>query len=149
MRQKLFWVEIEKSMFGGSPTNVVDPTVLASWTCVCYALGVHYVLWSWNFGCYWVRIPFSSFHWFARKETWHGALISWKIQGLSEKCLTTTGQRLSSKTEIYLSVFMLPSIANANDLRRVVLDIWTDLGLHYIRSLYDSIPRRIRCVLSK
>jgi hypothetical protein len=55
-----------------------------------------------------VRIPFSSFHWFARKETWHGALSSWKIQGLSEKCPTTT---------------------------------------HYIRSLYDSIPRRIRCVL--
>ena len=41
----------------------------------------------------------------------------------------------------------LREIKNANDLRRVVLDIWTDLGLHYIRSLYDSIPRRIRCVL--
>jgi hypothetical protein len=27
------------------------------------------------------------------------------------KCLTTTGKRLSSKTEIHLSVFMLPSIA--------------------------------------
>jgi hypothetical protein len=41
----------------------------------------------------------------------------------------------------------LREIKNANDLRRVVLDIWTDLGLHYIRSLYDSIPWRIRCVV--
>ena len=41
----------------------------------------------------------------------------------------------------------LREIKNANELRRVVLDIWTDLGLHYIRCLYDSIPRRIRCVL--
>ena len=41
----------------------------------------------------------------------------------------------------------LREIKNANDLRRVVLDIWTDLGLHYIQSLYDSIPRRSRCVL--
>ena len=41
----------------------------------------------------------------------------------------------------------LGEIKNANDLRRVVLDIWTDLGLHYIRSIYESIPRRIRCVL--
>ena len=41
----------------------------------------------------------------------------------------------------------LREIKNADDLRRVVLDIWTGLGLHYIRSLYDSIPRRIRCVL--
>ena len=31
----------------------------------------------------------------------------------------------------------LREIKNANDLRRVVLDIWTGLGLHYIRSLYD------------
>jgi hypothetical protein len=37
----------------------------------------------------------------------------------------------------------LREIKNANDLRRVVLDIWTDLGLHYIRSLYDSIRVRI------
>jgi hypothetical protein len=41
----------------------------------------------------------------------------------------------------------LREIKNADDLRRVVLDIWTGLGLHYIRSLYDSIPRRVRCVL--
>jgi hypothetical protein len=41
----------------------------------------------------------------------------------------------------------LREIKNADDLRRVVLDIWTGLGLHYTRSLYDSIPRRIRCVL--
>jgi hypothetical protein len=33
----------------------------------------------------------------------------------------------------------LREIKNADDLRRVVLDIWTDLGLHYIQSLYDSI----------
>ena len=32
MRQKLCWVEMGKSMFGGSPTSVFDPTVLASWT---------------------------------------------------------------------------------------------------------------------
>jgi hypothetical protein len=31
-RQKLCWVEMRKSMFGGSPTSVFDPTVLASWT---------------------------------------------------------------------------------------------------------------------
>jgi transposase len=41
----------------------------------------------------------------------------------------------------------LREIKNTDDLRRVVLDIWTGLGLHYIRSLYDSIPRRIRCIL--
>jgi hypothetical protein len=41
----------------------------------------------------------------------------------------------------------LREIKNADDLRRVVLDIWTGLGLHYTRSLYDSIPRRVRCVL--
>ena len=41
----------------------------------------------------------------------------------------------------------LREIKNADDLRRVVLDTWTCLGLHYILSLYDSIPRRIRCVL--
>jgi hypothetical protein len=28
-----------------------------------------------------------------------------------------------------------------------VLDTWTGLGLHYILSLYDSMLRRIRCVL--
>jgi hypothetical protein len=32
----------------------------------------------------------------------------------------------------------LREIKNANDLRCVVLDIWTGLGLHYIRSLYDN-----------
>ena len=32
LRQKLCWVEMGKSMFGGSPTNVFGPTVLASWT---------------------------------------------------------------------------------------------------------------------
>jgi hypothetical protein len=47
----------------------------------------------------------------------------------------------------YSCYHRLREIQNANDLRRVVLDIWTGLGLHYIRSLYDSIPRRIRCVL--
>jgi hypothetical protein len=41
----------------------------------------------------------------------------------------------------------LREIKSADDLRRVVLDTWTGLGLHYILSLYDSIPRRIRCVL--
>ena len=41
----------------------------------------------------------------------------------------------------------LREIKNADDLRRVVLDIWTGLGLHYTRSLYDSIPRRVRCVV--
>jgi hypothetical protein len=32
MREKLFWIEMGKSMFGGSPMNVFGPTVLASWT---------------------------------------------------------------------------------------------------------------------
>ena len=41
----------------------------------------------------------------------------------------------------------LREIKNADDLRRVVLDSWTGLGLHYIRSLYDSIPRWIMCDL--
>jgi hypothetical protein len=41
----------------------------------------------------------------------------------------------------------LREIKNADDLRRVVLDIWTGLGLHYIQSLFDSIPLRIRCIL--
>jgi len=38
-------------------------------------------------------------------------------------------------------------IKNDKDLIRIVTEIWTDLPLHYIRSLYHSIPRRIRDVL--
>jgi hypothetical protein len=38
-------------------------------------------------------------------------------------------------------------IRNAGDLETVVRDIWSDLPLLYIRSLYSSLPRRIRCVL--
>ena len=38
-------------------------------------------------------------------------------------------------------------IRNAQDLKRIVSDIWSSLPLHYVRSLYASLPRRIRCVL--
>ena len=38
-------------------------------------------------------------------------------------------------------------IFNAADLERVVFDVWSRLPLHYIRSLYASLPRRIRAVL--
>lgn len=38
-------------------------------------------------------------------------------------------------------------IKNAEDLKRITLETWTALPLHYIRSLYDSIPRRIRSVI--
>jgi hypothetical protein len=85
-------------MFGGSPTSVFGPTVLASWTTLrqpvvlllCFGVALRTMeLEIWLLllcgGQRRVRIPFSSFHWFARKETWHGALSSWKIQGLSEK----------------------------------------------------------------
>ena len=38
-------------------------------------------------------------------------------------------------------------IRNADDLERVVRDIWSCLPLHYIQSLYNSLPRRVCCVL--
>jgi hypothetical protein len=38
-------------------------------------------------------------------------------------------------------------ILNAQDLKRIVSDIWSSLPLHYVRSLYVSLPRRIWCVL--
>ena len=38
-------------------------------------------------------------------------------------------------------------IRNAQDMKRIVSDIWSSLPLHYVRSLYASLPRRIRCVL--
>jgi transposase len=38
-------------------------------------------------------------------------------------------------------------IENASDLRTVVAEIWSSLQAHYVRSLYNSIPRRIRAVL--
>ena len=36
-------------------------------------------------------------------------------------------------------------IRNAQDLKRIVSDIWSSLPLNYIWSLYASIPRIIRC----
>jgi RNase P/RNase MRP subunit p30 len=41
----------------------------------------------------------------------------------------------------------IDDIRNAEDLKTVVAEIWTSLQLHYIRSLYDSLPRRLRVVL--
>jgi hypothetical protein len=38
-------------------------------------------------------------------------------------------------------------IRNAEDLKTVVAEIWTSLQLHYIRSVYDYLPRRLRVVL--
>lgn len=38
-------------------------------------------------------------------------------------------------------------IRTANNLKQVVLDTWSRLPLLYIRSLYQSLPRRIRTVL--
>ena len=38
-------------------------------------------------------------------------------------------------------------IRNASDLERVVQDIWSGLLFHYIQSLYNSLPWRVRCVL--
>ena len=38
-------------------------------------------------------------------------------------------------------------IQNAQDLKRIVFDIWNSLPLHYARSLYASLPRKIRYVL--
>jgi hypothetical protein len=38
-------------------------------------------------------------------------------------------------------------IRNAEDLKTVVTEIWTSLQLHYIRSVYDYLPRRLRVVL--
>ena len=38
-------------------------------------------------------------------------------------------------------------IRNAEDLKTAVAEIWTPLQLHYIRSLYDSLPRRLWVVL--
>jgi hypothetical protein len=34
----------------------------------------------------------------------------------------------------------IDDIRNAEDLKTVVAEIWTSLQLHYIRSLYDSLP---------
>jgi hypothetical protein len=41
----------------------------------------------------------------------------------------------------------IDDIRNAEDLKTVVAEIWTSLQLHYIRGLYDSLPRRLRVVL--
>ena len=41
----------------------------------------------------------------------------------------------------------IDDIRNAEDLKTVVAEIWTSLQLQYIRSLYDSLPRRLRVVL--
>ena len=41
----------------------------------------------------------------------------------------------------------IDDIRNAEDLKTVVAEIWTPLQPHYIRSLYDSLPRRLRVVL--
>jgi hypothetical protein len=41
----------------------------------------------------------------------------------------------------------IDDIRNAEDLKTVVAEIWTSLQLHYIRRLYDSLPRRLRVVL--
>ena len=41
----------------------------------------------------------------------------------------------------------IDDIRNAEDLKTVVAKIWTSLQLHYIRSLYDSLPMRLRVVL--
>jgi hypothetical protein len=41
----------------------------------------------------------------------------------------------------------ISEIKNADDLKRVVHEIWTALSLHYIQSLYASIPQRIRSVI--
>ena len=41
----------------------------------------------------------------------------------------------------------IDDIRNAEDLKTVVAEIWTSLQLHYIRSVYDSLPRRLRVVL--
>jgi transposase len=41
----------------------------------------------------------------------------------------------------------IDDIRNAEDLKTVVAEIWTSLQLHYIRSLYDYLPRRLRVVL--
>jgi hypothetical protein len=38
-------------------------------------------------------------------------------------------------------------IQTKQDLVRVVNEIWTDLSLCYIRSLYQSLPRIIRSVI--
>ena len=38
-------------------------------------------------------------------------------------------------------------IQNAGYFKRVVQEIWTALPLHYIQSLYASIPQRIRSVI--
>ena len=34
-------------------------------------------------------------------------------------------------------------IRNAQDLKRIVSDIWSSLPLYYVRSLYASLPRKI------
>lgn len=41
----------------------------------------------------------------------------------------------------------LHDIKNKADLERIVHEIWSSLPLHYIRSLYQSLPKRIRAVL--
>jgi hypothetical protein len=38
-------------------------------------------------------------------------------------------------------------ILNAQDLKRILSDIWSSLPLHYVRSMYASLPRNIRYVL--
>ena len=41
----------------------------------------------------------------------------------------------------------IDDIRNAEDLKTVVAEIKTSLQLHYIRSLYDSLSRRLRVIL--
>jgi hypothetical protein len=174
---------MEKSMFGGSPTNVFGPTVLASWTTLrqpamlllCFGgalrtmelaiwllLMVTWIppkyisvlddnLWTVvvrhfsdrplifqedNASCH---VSLQANQW---KEENGICTLLWPPQSPDLNIIENVWKVLKIQVQKRLR-----EIKNADDLRRVVLDIWTGLGLHYIQSLYDSIPRRIRCVL--
>ena len=173
MRQKLCWVEMRKSMFGGSPTNVFGPTVLVSWTteitcrasvmfwgCITYyGVGTLVAIdGNMNTDKYisvlddnlWPVVVrhFSDRPWIYQEDntSCHVSLRAnqWKEENGIRTLLWPPQSPDLNIIENVWKVLKIPvqkrlrEIKNADDFRRVVLDIWTCLGLYYIRSFYTS-----------
>jgi hypothetical protein len=68
--------------------------------------------------------------------------LEWPPQSPDLNIIEKVGKVMKTKVQRQTD-----DIRNAEDLKTAVAEIWTPLQLHYIRSLYDSLPRRLRVVL--
>jgi transposase len=68
--------------------------------------------------------------------------LEWPPQSLDLNIIENVWKVIKTKVQRRID-----DIRNAENLKTVVAEIWTPLQLHYIRSLYDSLPRRLRVVL--